>query len=72
MKKRYLYVFLFLLLLTAPAIFSSAVPTLKADHNPTWWDYDWNQRLEYTVNHTLVDEDLVTKLISLFLSMVRI
>ena len=50
-----------LLVLIAVSLFcfSSAMPTLRADHNPTWWDYDWNQRLEYTVNHTLVDEDLV-------------
>jgi len=27
-----------------------SVCSVVADHNPTWWDYDWNQRLEYTVN----------------------
>lgn len=58
MKKLKLFI---LLVLVAVSLFcfSSAVPTLRADHNPTWWDYDWNQRLEYTVNYTLVDEDLV-------------
>jgi len=35
-----------------------SVCSVVADHNPTWWDYDWNQRLEYTVNSSLVDEDL--------------
>jgi len=28
-------------------------------HNPTWWDYEWNRRLEITINHTLIDENLI-------------
>lgn len=38
---------------------SFLVSSVEAGHNPTWWDYDWGQRIEYTINHTLVDEDLV-------------
>jgi len=33
-------------------------PAVEA-HNPVWWDFDWNQRLEYTVNSTLISADLV-------------
>lgn len=48
-----------LLVLIAVSLFcfSPIVPTVRA-HNPTWWDYDWDQRLELTINHTLVDDTL--------------
>jgi len=45
-----------------------SVNSVVADHNPTWWDYDWNQRLEYTVNSSLVDGDLTDFPVLIFIN----
>ena len=58
MKKKYLSLALLLVLAASIFCFSPAIPTVRA-HNPTWWDYDWHQRLELTINHTLIDDDLI-------------
>jgi len=54
-KQKSIIVTLILFIATLSPILS--IPVVYG-HNPTWWDYDWNQRLELTINHTLIDDTL--------------
>ena len=47
-----------MLLLLVALLVPNIVVSVEA-HNPVWWNFDWNQRLEYTVNSTLIAADLV-------------
>ena len=62
-KKAFILLFIIIVSLFNFSFFISSVNA----HNPTWWNYDWKQRLEFTVNSTLVDSNLTNFPILIYL-----